>query len=60
MATLITFLHILVCLILVGTVLLQQGKGGGMGGAFGGGNTTTVFGSGATCPSSQAGRSASR
>jgi preprotein translocase subunit SecG len=46
MSTLVTFLHILVCLLLVGTVLLQQGKGGGMGGAFGGANTQTVFGSG--------------
>jgi preprotein translocase subunit SecG len=46
MSTLVTFLHILVCLILVGTVLLQQGKGGGMGGAFGGSNVGTVFGSG--------------
>lgn len=46
MSTLVTFLHILVCLILVGTVLLQQGKGGGMGGAFGGANAGTVFGSG--------------
>ena len=46
MSTLVTFLHIVVCLILVGTVLLQQGKGGSMGGAFGGANTQTVFGSG--------------
>lgn len=46
MSTLVTFLHVLVCLVLVGTVLLQQGKGGGMGGAFGGANAGTVFGSG--------------
>jgi preprotein translocase subunit SecG len=46
MSTLVTFLHIIVCLVLVGTVLLQQGKGGGMGGAFGGANAGTVFGSG--------------
>jgi preprotein translocase subunit SecG len=46
MSTLVTFLHVVVCLVLVGTVLLQQGKGGGMGGAFGGANTATVFGSG--------------
>jgi len=46
MSTLVTFLHVVVCLILVGTVLLQQGKGGGMGGAFGGANAATVFGSG--------------
>lgn len=46
MATLVTFLHVIVCIVLVATVLLQQGKGGGMGGAFGGANATTVFGSG--------------
>ena len=46
MSTLVTLVHILVCLILIGTVLLQEGKGGGMGGAFGGGNAATVFGSG--------------
>jgi preprotein translocase subunit SecG len=46
MSTLVTFLHVVVSLILVGTVLLQQGKGGGMGGAFGGANAATVFGSG--------------
>lgn len=46
MSTLVTFLHVLVCIVLVGTVLLQQGKGGGMGGAFGGANAATVFGSG--------------
>src|SRR5687768_17597088 len=45
MSTLITILHVLVCLFLMLTVLLQSGKGGGMGGAFGGGNAATVFGS---------------
>src|SRR5689334_16617132 len=44
MSSLITILHVLVCLFLMLTVLLQQGKGGGMGGAFGGGNAATVFG----------------
>jgi preprotein translocase subunit SecG len=44
MSTLITILHIIVCLFLMLTVLLQSGKGGGMGGAFGGGNAATVFG----------------
>jgi preprotein translocase subunit SecG len=44
MATLITVLHVLVCLFLMLTVLLQSGKGG-MGAAFGGGGgTQTVFG----------------
>ena len=44
MSTLITVLHVIVCLFLMLTVLLQSGKGGGMGGAFGGSNAGTVFG----------------
>src|SRR6185503_9464176 len=44
MSTLITILHVIVCLFLMLTVLLQSGKGGGMGGAFGGSNAGTVFG----------------
>ena len=44
MTTLLTVLHVIVCLFLMLTVLLQQGKGGGMGSAFGGGNAATVFG----------------
>src|SRR3954464_907884 len=44
MSTLITILHVIVCLFLMLTVLLQSGKGGGMGAAFGGGNAATVFG----------------
>lgn len=44
METLITVLHVIVCLFLMLTVLLQSGKGGGMGGAFGGSNAGTVFG----------------
>lgn len=43
MSTLITVLHVIVCLFLMLTVLLQDGKSG-MGGAFGGGNAATVFG----------------
>ncbi len=44
MSTLVTVLHVIVCLFLMLTVLLQSGKGGGMGAAFGGGNAATVFG----------------
>jgi preprotein translocase subunit SecG len=44
MSTLVTIVHVLVCIFLMLTVLLQSGKGGGMGGAFGGGSTQTVFG----------------
>jgi len=42
---LITALHVLACLFLILVVLLQSGKGGGMGIAFGGGGSQTVFGS---------------
>lgn len=41
--TFIDIVHIFVCMVLMGVVLLQQGKGGGMGAAFGGA-TTQVFG----------------
>lgn len=41
--TFIDIVHVFVCLVLMGVVLLQQGKGGGMGAAFGGA-TTQVFG----------------
>ena len=37
-------LFILVCLILIGIVLLQKGRGGGLSGAFGGGGGNTAFG----------------
>jgi preprotein translocase subunit SecG len=43
MSTLITVIHVIVCIFLMLTVLLQSGKGG-MGAAFGGGGTQTVFG----------------
>jgi preprotein translocase subunit SecG len=42
--TLLDILHIAVCAFLMLVVLLQQGKGGGMGAAFGGGATQQVFG----------------
>jgi preprotein translocase subunit SecG len=37
-------LHVLLCLILVGVILLQPGKGADPGSAFGGGMTSSVFG----------------
>src|SRR5580693_7072493 len=42
--TLLDIVHIFVCAFLMLVVLLQQGKGGGMGAAFGGGATAQVFG----------------
>jgi preprotein translocase subunit SecG len=43
--TVLTFVHFFVCIFLILVVLLQAGKGGGMGIAFGGGGSQTVFGS---------------
>jgi preprotein translocase subunit SecG len=43
LTTLLDIIHISVCVFLMLVVLLQQGKGGGMGAAFGGG-TQQVFG----------------
>jgi preprotein translocase subunit SecG len=42
--TLLEIVHVGVCAFLMLVVLLQQGKGGGMGAAFGGGATQQVFG----------------
>ncbi len=35
--TLLVIIHVLVCFVLAGVVLLQSSKGGGLAGAFGGG-----------------------
>ena len=49
METLITILHTIVALFMILVVLVQGGNSGGVGAAFGGGNTQGVFGaSGAT------------
>lgn len=45
--TLITIAHVSVCVILIGIVLLQQGKGADMGATFGGGSQTVFGASGA-------------
>jgi preprotein translocase subunit SecG len=44
LTTFLDIVHIFVCAFLMLVVLLQQGKGGGMGAAFGGGATAQVFG----------------
>lgn len=41
--TLLSVIHVIVCMFLILVVLLQQGRGGGMGSAFGGA-TAQVFG----------------
>lgn len=43
MVIVITILHVIMCLVLIGIVLLQTGKGASMGAAFGGGSNT-LFG----------------
>ena len=44
LVALITGIHILACVALMVTILLQSGKGGGLAGAFGGGSSQTLFG----------------
>ena len=44
MITLVTVIHVVVCIFLILVILLQAGKGGGMGAAFGGAGAQTVFG----------------
>ncbi len=45
MTIFLTVLHVMVCLILIVVVLLQRGKGAEIGAVFGGGASTTIFGS---------------
>ncbi len=45
MSILITIIHVIVCVLLVVIILLQTGKGAGMGAAFGSGGSQTLFGS---------------
>jgi preprotein translocase subunit SecG len=47
LATFVTIIHVFVCGVLMFVVLLQQGKGGGMGSAFGGASAQVFGGSGA-------------
>jgi preprotein translocase subunit SecG len=44
MIVLLVILHVLVSLFLILVVLLQQGKGADLAGAFGGGGSQTAFG----------------
>ena len=45
MTTFLTVVHVLVCIFLIAVVLLQRGKGAEIGAVFGGGGSSTVFGS---------------
>jgi preprotein translocase subunit SecG len=45
MNVVLVVLHVIVCIFLIAVVLLQRGKGAEMGAVFGGGASSTVFGS---------------
>ena len=45
MSTFLTVLHVMVCIVIIVVVLLQRGKGAEIGAVFGGGASSTVFGS---------------
>ena len=45
MDTFVYALHFIVCIILIGVVLLQRGKGADLGASLGGGGANTIFGS---------------
>lgn len=42
--TLVTIIHVAICVFLILVILLQAGKDAGMGAAFGGGGSGSVFG----------------
>jgi preprotein translocase subunit SecG len=44
LTTLLSILHVMACGFLILVVLLQQGRGGGLGAAFGSSTTRQVFG----------------
>jgi len=45
METIVTIVHLLIALAIIGLILMQQGKGAEAGASFGGGASQTVFGS---------------
>lgn len=45
MTTLVVVLHFIAAVVIIGLVLIQQGKGAAMGASFGSGASSTVFGS---------------
>ena len=40
----VVFIHVIVCFVLIGVILLQAGRGGGLAEPFGGSTTKTLFG----------------
>jgi len=51
---LVITVHVIICLLLIGIVLLQKGKGADMGATFGGAGSQTLFGN--TGPSTLLGK----
>lgn len=45
MESILLVIHVIVALLIVGLIMLQQGKGAEMGASFGSGSSQTVFGS---------------
>jgi preprotein translocase subunit SecG len=45
MSAVVTVLHVIACIFLIAVVLLQRGKGAQIGAVFGGGASSTLFGS---------------
>ncbi|NQU74722.1 MAG: preprotein translocase subunit SecG [Planctomycetes bacterium] len=45
MVLFLTILFVLICVLLIGVILLQKGRGGGLSGAFGGADGHSAFGS---------------
>lgn len=45
MTLFLTVVHVIVCIVLIVSVLLQRGRGAEIGAVFGGGGSSTVFGS---------------
>lgn len=45
MSTFLAILFVLICILLIGIVLIQKGRGGGLSGAFGGAGGHSAFGS---------------
>lgn len=45
MESILLVVHVIVALVIIGLIMLQQGKGAEMGASFGGGSSQTVFGS---------------
>lgn len=45
MISIVLFIHVVICVVLIVMVLIQQGKGASAGVAFGGGSSGSMFGS---------------